>query len=80
MRRAVARMSAWLAIRLALALLTSRVAPTPMGPQFKLSVVAPESGQGQLSAYAIGRFLAVATQRENSGRREIFSCHFDPAL
>ena len=78
-------MSAWLVIRLALALLRFAVAllavaPTPKGPLFKISVVAPEFGQGQISAYAVGRFLAAATQRENSGRREIFSCHFDPAL
>ena len=54
MQRAVARMSAWLVIRLALALLSFAVALLP--------VVAPEFGPGQLSACAIGRFLAAATQ------------------
>lgn len=65
MRRAVARMSGRLVIRLALlsfAVALLALAPTPTGPLFKLPVVAPEFGQGQLSAYAVGRFLAVATQ------------------
>ena len=58
MRRAVARMSAWLVIRLALALLSFAVA--------LLSVVALEFGPGQLSACAIGRFRCLRNGWDDS--------------